>query len=145
MCCCRHLVNRYNYAAIQFTMSFRLFAFKSVWFYFHEYCNIIILLKLVSTFQFALNPHTVTDSGHKEVSARMSSLNMHLTWSFCTTWRYVRQWGSATLIRNFETTWKQVVNCKLATWPQRHITRCRLKRGLGGSAPVCTFWRKENV
>jgi len=39
-------MNRYNYAAIHFTMYFRLFAFKSVWFDFHEHCNIIILLNL---------------------------------------------------------------------------------------------------
>ena len=145
MCCWRDWVNRYNYAAVHSTMSFRLFPFKSVWFDFHEHCNIIILLKPVATFQFALNSYTVTDSGHKEVPTRMSSLNMHLTWSFCTPWRYVGQWGSATLIRNFDTTWKQVVNCTLATWPQRYINRCRFKKSLGGSAPVCTFWRKENV
>ena len=83
VCCARHSVNRYSNAAINFTMSFCLFAFRRVWVEFHEHSNLMILLKPVCTFQFALNSDTVTDNGPKEVSAGISSLNIYLTLSFC--------------------------------------------------------------
>jgi hypothetical protein len=82
-CCGKHSANRYNNGAITLTVSFRLFIFKRVWVDLHEHWNIKILLKHVGTFQFTLNPDTITDTGPTEVSARISSLNMYLT-SFCT-------------------------------------------------------------
>jgi len=38
----------------------------------------MVLLKLVGSVQFALNSHTITDTGPTDVSPRISGLNMQL-------------------------------------------------------------------
>ena len=46
----------------------------------------MVLLKLVGTFHLALNSHTVTDTGPRDVSCQISSLNMQMNFSFCTSY-----------------------------------------------------------
>jgi len=142
ICCVRHSVNRYSSAAIHVTLSFCLFKLKCVQFHFHEHCNIMVLLKLVVTFLFELHSDTVTDTWPEDVSPPISSLNLQVK-SFCTSWRCVGEGGTAPLICNFDTKWKQVDSYTLTTWHQRHISRCPFKKWLGGSAPVCKFWEKK--
>jgi len=94
------------------------------------------------TFLFALHSDTVSDTWPKDVSPPISSSNLQVK-LFCTSWRCVGEWGTAPFVCNFDTTWKQVDNCTLTTWHQRHISQCPFKRWLGVSAPVCTFWEKK--
>jgi hypothetical protein len=107
--------------------------------------KIMVLLKHVGNFHFALKSHTTTDSGPTDVSPRTSSLKIQVKFSFCAPWSYVAQWSTAPLIHNFDTRRKLVVNCTLATWPKLRISRCLLERRLAVSALDCTFRGKENI
>ena len=86
---CEALSKQIQKCSYKLHHAFLLFVFRRAWVDFREHWNIMILLKLFVTFQFALNSDTVTDTGPKEVSAEISSLNIYLILCFCTPWSFV--------------------------------------------------------